>query len=93
MLIATKANCNEDCSQVMCNIRTRLNTEAARGSWLAVLLGVQSMDWGGGGGGGGAWEPAQAPSKLPITLHTGPCIDDDENLKITGYNEHFINNR
>ena len=27
-----------------------------------------------GGGGGGAWEPAQAPSKLPITLHTGPCI-------------------
>ena len=30
---------------------------------------------GGGGGGGGAWEPAQAdPSKLPITLHTGPCI-------------------
>ena len=33
------------------------------------------MDWGGGGG-GGAWEPAQAPSKLPITLHTGPCICD-----------------
>ena len=28
-------------------------SEAARGSWLAVLLGVQSMDWGGGGGGGG----------------------------------------
>ena len=26
-------------------------------------------------GGRGAWEPAQAdPSKLPITLHTGPCI-------------------
>ena len=51
-----------------------LIAEAARGSWLAVLLEVQSMDWGGGGGGGGAWEPAQAPSKLPITLHTGPCI-------------------
>ena len=50
------------------------SAEAARGSWLAVLLGVQSMDWGGGGGGGGAWEPTQAPSKLPITLHTGPCI-------------------
>ena len=37
------------------------------------------MDLGGGGGGGGgrggAWEPAQAdPSKLHITLHTGPCI-------------------
>ena len=34
------------------------------------------MDWGGGGGGGGggAWEPAQAPFKLPITLHTGHCI-------------------
>ena len=49
--------------------------EAACGSWLAVLLGVQlqSMDWGGGGK--GAWEPAQAdPSKLPITLNTGPCI-------------------
>ena len=29
----------------------------------------------GGPGGRGAWEPAQAdPSKLPITLHTGPCI-------------------
>ena len=51
----------------------QLDPEAARGSWLAVLLGVQSMDWGGGGR--GAWEPAQAdPSKLPITLHTGPCI-------------------
>ena len=30
---------------------------------------------GRGAGGRGAWEPAQAdPSKLPITLHTGPCI-------------------
>ena len=29
-------------------------SEAARGSWLAVLLGVQSMDWGGGEGGLGA---------------------------------------
>ena len=59
--------------------------EAARGSWLAVLLGVQSMDWWGGGGGGwggGAWEPAQAPSILPITLHTGPCIYNQSIVQI-----------
>ena len=61
----------------MLNIKFRISytPEAARGSWLTVLLGVQSMDWGGGGGGGGgAWEPAQAPSELPITLHTAGLV-------------------
>ena len=37
-----------------CPLPITFNSEAARGSWLAVLLGVQSMDWGGGEGGLGA---------------------------------------
>ena len=50
------------------------------GSWeLAGSFVGGPIDGLGGGGGGeggrGAWEPAQAdPSKLPITLHTWPCI-------------------
>ena len=47
------------------------------GSWelAGSFVGGPIDGLGGGGGGGGAWEPAQAdPSKLPITLHTGPCI-------------------
>ena len=45
------------------------------GAGWQFCWGSNRWTGGGGGGGRGAWEPAQAdPSKLPITLHTGPCI-------------------
>ena len=44
------------------------------GAGWQFCWGSNRWTGGGGEGGWGAWEPAQAPSKLPITLHTGPCI-------------------
>ena len=48
-----------------------LNAEAARGSWLAVLLGVQSMDWWGGGGGGGLGSRLKLPPNYRLHYTQG----------------------